>query len=307
MAAVLPLLGSLLGGGEDRDQNPYGGGSPYGNTSSGGSAPPVGQIASMFSQQQPQSEQATEPENYSEAGVAEQAFQNTQGQYLEPPDSAQYFQSTQDQIPSNDRSARAYDNFQAEAIDFDPHFDRMRERALGARNDQAAARGSYGTSATMGGLSDAILDIESQRAIQERQYNLEQAQVAGQLGSMADQSGRANIGLGGQLAAQSDQSELANLGAYQQAAGQAQNAHRMRGRDYMSDIYTPTMMATQADQAAMQGMLGADNEYMDSIMALQLGAAGQGLAQSQYEDQYGQAQLGALLATLPPVAKGGKY
>lgn len=244
-------------------------------------------------------QQAQTPQgmDFSGQGVGEQVFQNQQAGWQAPTQSGQVARQGIPQLQQGQtRAADAYDTFKAGPQDFSPYYDRAKERTLGSMNDQAAARGAYGSSQTMNNLQDASVAIDAEQANREAQYNLQRAGVAGQLGASADQQGLNRFGMQGQLAGQADASEMNRMQGYQSAALGAQDARRARGRDYVSDIYQPSMAAAGLTQQAMQQMLDYDNQMMDAIAALELGAASQGLEANRYQDQQIRGDISSDLA-----------
>lgn len=303
-AALGPILGAVGGGGdeqgyfnEEQGQAGFGGGAQSGG---GGAGQLGGMLAGGFGGQgqQPRSgpppSQAPQGFDMATPGVAEQTFQNTQGQWNQPSMSSNYFAAAAPAMfNGNTNSQTAFNNFQAGPHDFGAYYDRAKTRTLGSMNDQAAARGVYGSSPTLNAIGDASAAIDSDRANREATYNLQRAQTAGALGAGADSSNMARYGLGGSLAQGADSMEYNRLGGMMNAAGMAQDARRTRGRDYMSDIYQPTAMAMGITQQSLDAQIAEENALMDAIAALQLGAAGQGVAQSQYLDAQARGDFGA--------------
>lgn len=123
----------------------------------------------------------------------------------------------------------------------DPYYDNAKRRASESINQQAAARGSYGSSAALDQNREAFTNLEAEKANREADYNLRRA---------AEQRGWA--GLGGQLGAAAEQSQL---GWMQGLGGLAMNAEEMDLAHKLSGVKT----AMGAQEAWLNRLLGGFN------------------------------------------------
>lgn len=108
---------------------------------------------------------------------------NTKGQYSGPNLANEAYQRTSGALPGSLQPS------------FDSYYDRARDKAAGAANSQASARGAYGSSAALNNVGNVITDIETQRANRASDFALRDSQnqmnwhdLAGRQGRSADQS-----------------------------------------------------------------------------------------------------------------------
>jgi hypothetical protein len=147
------------------------------------------------------------------------------------------------------RSGQVYDQFMSSVPqDMSPYYDNAVNHAQNDINQQLAARGMYGSSAGIGQISNATTNLRAQQAKDNAQYGLNRAQLAGSLGSTADQN---------QLAWTSGLGDLAFRGQ----AGQMQ-----RGQNVFQD-----QMMLSGQLAGMEGnaydqMFNADQSNLDNSM-----------------------------------------
>jgi hypothetical protein len=111
---------------------------------------------------------------------------NEIGQYNNPNLAAESYQRTVQNLPGSIQPT------------FDAAFDRARDKSVGAANQQASARGAYGSSAALNGVNSVITDIEAQRANRHGDFALQDsANQRNWLDSAANQGRSADLsGLG---------------------------------------------------------------------------------------------------------------
>jgi hypothetical protein len=168
-----------------------------------------------------------------------------------------------------------YDSFQASRPDIaadpglDPYFDNAVTNAQRDIDKNAAARGSYGSSAAIGFGAQAATDLRAQQAHEEAQYNLQR------LGEQRQWEGLGFNMAGGadanSLAASED--ERAWLGAQGSLAFAGQDASRARGQDFFNNTMalgdrTAGIMGQEYDN-----MFTDDAALMEAAMAAEMGTA----------------------------------
>lgn len=256
---------------------------------------------------------------YRAEGFGEKQFQQSQAQLGAQGQGEQFWQQIRGQM--NQRSA-------SEQMNQDPglgaYYDRAKERTAGDINNQLAARGSFGSSAGVSQISDAMVGLEAERANREGDFRQGQAQQAdqqrmarlglgGQMASGAQGLGMQRLGLGGQLAGQAQDQRMDRLGAGQQAAssvdqfglgqavaganvaGAAQQATRNRAQDYFQN----TMAAGGVGAGIIGGGMGQqqaiDRQMFEAQIAMALGIPAEQLRQQQYNQQMGLATAGTVI------------
>lgn len=154
---------------------------------------------------------------------------NEKGQYNDPNLAAESYQRTVQNLPGSIQPT------------FDAAFDRARDKSVGAANQQASARGAYGSSAALNGVNSVITDIEAQRANRAGDFALQDsANQRSWLDSAANQGRSA---------------DLSSLGAFGANLGgmQAFNdmAFKAEGADLARDQFS-SGVASGIDQSANQ-------------------------------------------------------
>lgn len=190
-------------------------------------------------------------------GVAEQWQQQNQGRFLDPTNQQKFYDETKGTLSQN----------------LDPFYSNAERRATEAINQQMGSRGLFNSSAALGQNAEAIGNLEADKANREGQYGLQRA------------------GLMGNLAGGADTSALANLGAGFGAAQAAEEAHRQRGQDYLSNLMgTAVPVMTAAGQNYGQ-MISGDEQLMRDAMMAELGLAGEAQGNQQRTDETGKRDV----------------
>lgn len=250
--------------------------------------------------------------DFSSPGVAEQVFNNQQGRLTGPgmagpavsdalralagPGAGENFW-TSVRGGANDLSASER---LASGPGLDPYYDRAREKALGALNDQFAARGGYGSSAATGRIGEVLTDLGAEQANREAEYargvagQADQARMArlagfGNLANNAQQMMMARTGAGLDAAMGYDQLDLAKMNALMEGALAAQDARRTRGRDYMGDLLAQQAAAMGFFGSGMDRLFGVDQAMLDAQIAATLGITEEALAQARYNHESARA------------------
>lgn len=240
----------------------------------------------------------------------QQQFQNVTSQYQAPGASENYWGQM-----SGQAATPAYSEMLAQGPGLDPYYDRQREQALGALNDQLAARGAFGSTAGMGMINDALVGLGAEQANREAQYA---AQVAGQadqarmnrlmgfgdLASDAQQGQLGRLDAAAQALMSGDASEIARLNAMMNAAAQAQGLRRQRGQDYFSNLQSSTFPMMGIIGQGLQGIIGQDQQMMDSSQAALMGMFAEALNQDYKNQEAHRADIG-MIADLYKTFAGG--
>lgn len=212
----------------------------------------------------------------SNPGVQEQFWNQNQNLWLKgafqgPGQGEQFWNQVQGNFNTNN-------NLQPQ---FDAAYDRSRDKAVGAANQQAAARGVYGSSAALNNVGNVIGDFESNRAKAATDFAL--ANAANQ---------RANLGQYGNLAFQAQDAGMANrafdLGALGQAygaAGSAQDARRARTQDAFGNTAAMAGMYMPFLQNNYDQLLGTDMSLVTGATQAGPAATAQALAQQSNNRQ----------------------
>lgn len=178
-------------------------------------------------------------------GIHEQWFQQNEGKFAEKGQADQFFQRTGEgyaqeglgekfasdnagMLQSMGQGEQWWNKYgggfnqasASEGLQQDPglgaYYDRAKTRTAGSINDQLAARGSFGSSAGMQQIGDAMVGLEAERAGKEADYR---AGIAGQ----ADEARMTRMGLGGAFAGQAQDRAQGRVAQGMGMASQAQN------------------------------------------------------------------------------------
>jgi hypothetical protein len=131
-----------------------------------------------------------------------------------PGQSSQYFDQAMGSLfghtGDGNMAAEAYRSAgELAPADMSAYYENAGRQALERINQNAAARGIYGSSAAIDSGSEALTNLAAERSLREAQYGLDRADMMGRLGSAAEQSQLGwTEGLGG-LAATADEAGLA--------------------------------------------------------------------------------------------------
>lgn len=194
-------------------------------------------------------------------------------------------------------AAQAYQEFQQRRPDLasdpglDPYYQNAQRKALEGINQNAAARGVYGSSAAMDMGNEAITNLRAEQANREADYNLQR---------MAEQRGWE--GLGGQLAGQQSASQLGwaqgmgnlGLGAEGMDLARQQGAGSLYGDAQQNALARMGLGYNMASDAQRLGLSRMGQGFGEA-------ALGQGLRdqriQSMLSNMLAREQLYAPLAT----------
>lgn len=215
--------------------------------------------------QQPQLDWASaQMESFGNEGFGEQHNKSNIGQYGAPGQGQQYWNKVQGSF--NEKGNYNDPNLAAESYQrtvqnlpgsiqptFDAAFDRARDKSVGAANQQASARGSYGSSAALNGVNSVITDIEAQRANRAGDFALQDSANQRQwLDSAANQGRSADLSSLGAFGA--------NLSGMQQFGDMA---FRAEGADLARDQFASGVANGIQDSA--QGRIGTGIDYAMGI------------------------------------------
>lgn len=214
-----------------------------------------------------------------------------------PTDTGQYWAGVQGAFntphATSNRADEAYQQFQAtQPADMSPYFDRARSEGAAGLNTQYGARGMYGSSAALRGLSDMYTKVGAEEAKANADYQLRRGETAGGLARGADTSslgssqnelgwitGGANISnaadqnrlaqtLGyGSLAGAADQTELAKLLGYGNLATMSDTQLGNRANDAFNSQLA--LSDRQAGTITGMGQAGQQADYQTMIEAIQ--------------------------------------
>lgn len=198
--------------------------------------------------------------------------------FMTPGAMEQYGANFMNQAPgrqtSSNRADEMYQSFRGSSpASLDPYYDNARGRQTESIDNAMAARGMLGSGQSVQALSDAMTSLNAEQANREGDYGLQRFNTGGNLARNAD------------LSSQSRSQDDLNwaLGGASVASG-AQNAQRMRGRDFMNDLQFGAGMTMPLLQGGYGGMLGMDMGLMDQSMMASSGLAREALNQS-YRNQ----------------------
>lgn len=137
---------------------------------------------------------------------------------------------------------------------FNAYYDQARDSAVGAANQQAAARGAYGSSKALNNVGNVIADVEGQRAKASTDFMFQNANnqraALGQFGDLAFGA----QGMGNNRNAM----DLNALNSAYGASGQAQGARGNRIQNQFNNQATMTGMYMPFLQNQYNGMLDTD-------------------------------------------------
>jgi len=155
---------------------------------------------------------------------------------------------------------------------FDAAYDRARDLAVGEANNQAAARGVYGSSGALNNVGNVITDIEAARANRAADFALQDAAeqrafgtALGGVGAEADSRemdrimGQADIAFG------SDKHALDREVAASNAAAGAQAAQAQRARDAFNSQLALLAQVLGFTEAGYERTIGGDRATEEDI------------------------------------------
>lgn len=164
---------------------------------------------------------------------------------------------------------------------FDAAYDRAKEKAVGTANQQAAARGVYGSSAALNNVGNVITDIEAARAKEASNFALANSQ-----------NQRSQLGMYGDMAFRAQDANLANRGfdlnslnsAYN-ASGAAQGQRDNRIQTQFGNTMAMTGMYMPFLQNNYDQMLGTDMGLMTGAQEMGVSGTANALANQQANRQ----------------------
>jgi hypothetical protein len=171
-------------------------------------------------------------------------------------------------------SNQAWDQFQAQTpADMSPYYNNAVNQTNNTLNQQLAARGMYGSSAGVGQIANADTNLRSQEAKDNAEYQLQRGQLAGSLGSSADQN---------QLAWTKGLGDIAN---------NAQELQMKRGQNVFGDQMLMSGQLSGLEGSAYDQMFNADQQNLDSTLsALGVNASNNASASQGKYNQFQQQQ-----------------
>jgi hypothetical protein len=231
--------------------------------------------------------------DFTKAGMGEQAAANVQNwspeyatgawetanpYFQSKPYTSSIAESSIENSPTNARTTQyagqEYQNFERPDLmsteaGLDPYYDNAKRRAAESINQQAAARGSFASSAAQDMVNEAFTNLEAEKAGQEADYALKRA---------AEQ--RAWEGLGGELASSADLSSRGNAATQMDwltgrtgLATAADEQERLRMKDFLeSAMGMDEVSAAQVMRELEAGTLGQklgegrSNQLFDNTM-----------------------------------------
>lgn len=241
---------------------------------------------------------------YSQTGAAED-FQKAQAQGLAQQGAGeQQWNATQGQMNTAGASEQL-----AQDPGLGAYYDRAKTRTAGDINNQLAARGSFGSSAGVQQIGDAMVGLEAERANREADYRKEVAGqadtqrmsrlgLAGELAQGAQGMGLDRTRLGGELAGEAQTQQMGRLGQGQDAAGQVDQfgldqtmagfemamgaQDQAEGRQQTGFDQQMAMAGAESDiyGGAMGGEMALNQGNFDSAQAIGMGEGGEDLAAS---------------------------
>ncbi|RMG11328.1 MAG: hypothetical protein D6731_15725 [Planctomycetota bacterium] len=245
-------------------------------------------------------------EKFNEPTKVEKFYENRYNAFQQPTNAQQFFDAFRQQDPG-----------------LGAYYERAKERQAADINQQMAARGGFGSSAAVDHLSQALTDLEAQRANREADYMLQQQALGAQLANQADLRNQALLGLGAQVAGQAsntalnrlgqagqlalgvDAADLARLNAGMNAATNAQQLRRQRARDYISDLFNPAAFLSNMQLGAMNAALSNDQELLASVIEGMLGQQRETVNQDYQNQAAHRGDLGIILDMVGSIMGGG--
>jgi hypothetical protein len=160
---------------------------------------------------------------------------------------------------------------------FDAAFDRARDNTVGAMNQQAAARGAYGSSSALNGVGNAIAGIEAQRGQAATDFALKNA--ANQRDNL---SAYGNLAFGaGQEAMAGSNEQLNRLNSAYLAAGQAERARNNQIQGQFDNTFNYTNMVLPWASGQYESAFDADQGAFSAGQDARLGASANRAAGAQ--------------------------
>jgi hypothetical protein len=184
---------------------------------------------------------------------------------------------------------------------FDQFWDRATDKAIGASESAAAARGSYGSSQQLNNVGNVAADMNAQRAKEASNFALQNAknqrEALGTFGNLAFNASGEDL--------QYDQQGLNRLNAGFNAAQAADASRRARTQDAFGNNmqYLNTMLPFL--QGNYNGIFDSDANLMGAGIDSRLGKTANDLAQSQRNQNRLSNDLGTALQ-IPGAIKDGK-
>lgn len=164
---------------------------------------------------------------------------------------------------------------------FNAYYDQAAKNAASSANNQAAARGVYGSSQALNGVNSAVADVESQRAKASTDFMFNNAAnqraALGQYGDLA-------FGAQG-MSNNRNAMDMNALNSAYSAAGQAQNQRGNRIQNQFNNQATMTGMYLPFLQNQYGGMLQNDQNLVTGAQETKVGAATNALNQQQQNRQ----------------------
>lgn len=274
-------------------------------------------------------------QKYDGQGQADQWWGANQDKLSAPGQSEQFFgQALNDYSnrgPNSNDAAEAYNLFKSGSPqDMSPYYDNAARKLNEGLNTEFASRGAYGSSVGMDRIAEANTDLRAQQAKDEANYGLQRYGLGGQLGAGADASGRANsqgdlawtTGLGGlsqgaqgaqqgrmnqagQYALGVDSQNLQNLNSGMNAAQMAEEARRLRGRDYMGDMTGNYDRLSALGQHQYENMFNEDANLLDAQEGMQTGIGTTNLDLAGKREDRTRQDVGNVASLAAAFATGG--
>jgi len=154
---------------------------------------------------------------------------------------------------------------------FDAAYDRGEAKAVGAANQQAAARGAYGNSASLNNVGNVINDFEANRGKAATDFALANSQnqqnMANTYGNLAFGAGRENLSF--------DAQNLNRLNSMFGNASSAQGMRDSRLQGMFNNVFNQQNAASNFANGQYAGMFGADENAFGGAQDAALGRASQ--------------------------------
>lgn len=199
------------------------------------------------------------------------------------------------------------------SADLSAYFENAKRRAAENINAEMAARGSWGSSAATDRISEAMTDLEAQRAMEEAGYGLKRADLArgwtetlGGLGLRADEERLAQMLGAGKLMEAGGGTTLERMGAGRQAAAGAQEAQRARAQDYLNAQFREAEAMGGVAGQAYEDLITGDVSLLEAELQARMGMSSEAL-QAAYRKQVEERQTtGDYMSWLANMYKTGK-
>lgn len=171
-----------------------------------------------------------------------------------------------------------------------PYYDRAKQRASADINRELSARGSFGATAGIGMIGQAMTDLEAARANREADFRLEAAGQSdqhrmarllggGQLGIMGQQAHDQRISGGLELAMGADAMGISRMATGAGIAGNSQLAKENRINTGVSNAQQAAGMGMEAIEQSWTNAQGADRELFEDYWSKKLGMTIEGFRQ----------------------------